>query len=65
VKNLIASLRTMDSNQRNYWIGLLMFSIGLTWLISVFMALTVAGAVMIIESTLTSYLAGLINSRSD
>jgi len=65
VKNLIASLRTMDSNQRNYWIGLLMLFIGLTWLISVFMALTVAGAVMIIESTLTSYLAGLINSRSD
>jgi hypothetical protein len=62
---LIAWLQSLDPNQRNFWIGLVMLFIGLTGLISVFMAFTVAGAVMVVESMITSYLAGLINSRSD
>ena len=59
----IEGLQAMDPNQRNYWLGLLMLFIGLTWLESIFMALAVVGAAMIIESTITSYMAGLINSR--
>jgi len=64
MKRLIESLRTMDANQRNYWLGLLLLFSGLTWYISVFLALTVIGAVMIIESVITSYIAALINSRN-
>ncbi len=61
IKRLLESLRTTDQNQRNYWLGLLLLFCGLTWSL---IGLTVVGAVMIVESMLTSYLAGLINARS-
>lgn len=68
MKNLIMSLRVWlrfeDRNEKKFWFGLLLLSVGLTFLWSAFVALTVVGAVMTIESVLTSYLAGLINSKS-
>jgi hypothetical protein len=60
---LLTRLRSMERNDKTYWLGLLMLFIGLTWSASVFTALTVVGASMAIESVITSYLAGLINSR--
>jgi hypothetical protein len=46
---------TADRNERNFWLGLLMLFVGLTWFASVFVALTVIGAVLVIESVITSY----------
>lgn len=63
IKHFPESLRTMDQNQRNYWLGLMLLFMGLTGWVSIFMALTVIGAAMVLESTITSYLAAWINSR--
>lgn len=63
INRIVETLRAMDPNQRNYWLGLLLLFAGLTGLISMFMALMVTGAVMIVESTITSYMAALINAR--
>lgn len=61
IRRWLESLRTMDQNQRNYWLGLVLLFVGLTWSL---IGLTVVGAVMVFESMLTSYMAGLINARS-
>ena len=57
------ALKSIDKMQRTYWLGLVMLFVGLTGLVSVFMALTVTGAAVVLESTLTSYMAALINAR--
>jgi hypothetical protein len=64
MKDLFRRFRSLESYEQTYWIGLLMLFIGLTWYVSVFMALIVIGASMTIESVITSYLAALFASRS-
>lgn len=63
MKLIISSFRSLERNEKAYWIGLLLLFVGLTWSASVFVALTAAGAVMIVESVFTSYLAGWINAK--
>ena len=60
----LARFGSLDRNEKAYWIGLLFFFAGLSLSASVFVALAAVGAVMIIESIATSYLAGWINSRT-
>ena len=60
----IAWLRSRDPNERTYWLGLLMLFVGLTWLVSMSVALTVVGMGMAAESVITSYLAALLGSRN-
>lgn len=62
ITKLRIAFLTADRNERTFWIGLLLIFIGLTWSVSVFMALIVVGAVMIIESVITSYLAQWIKT---
>ena len=62
---LFAWLRSLDPNQRNYWMGLFLLLIGLTFFASFPLALTVVGGVMAVESVITSYLAGLLKSRAE
>jgi hypothetical protein len=68
MKNLIMAIRVWlrfeDRNEKTYWIGLLMLFAGLTFSYSLFTALTVVGAGLAIESVITSYLAGLLNSKA-
>lgn len=64
LRALVTSFRAVDPNQRNYWIGLFFLFLGLTWLASIFTAFAVVGAVMTLESMITSYLAAWINSRN-
>jgi hypothetical protein len=56
-------LRSLDRNEKTFWMGMLMMFIGLTWWASLFVALIVVGALMVGESVITSYLAAWINSR--
>ena len=58
-------LRRIDPNQRNYWMGLLMLFVGLTFFGSIPLALIVVGASMAVESVITSYLAGVLKSRME
>lgn len=51
--------------ERNYWLGLALLFVGLAWGVSIATGLTVVGGVMIVESVITSYLAGWINSRNE
>jgi hypothetical protein len=53
-----------DRNEKTYWLGLVLLFIGLTWSESLFKALVVVGAIMALESMLTSYLAAVFSSRS-
>ena len=50
-------LRSMDRNEITYWLGLLMLFIGLCLSKSAATALISVGAVMAVESVVTSYLA--------
>jgi len=56
-------LRSGDRNDKTYWLGMLMLFVGLTWSASLFLALTVVGASMAIESVITSYMATWFNER--
>ena len=60
MKRFFESLRTMDQNQRNYWLGLLLLFCGLTWSL---IGLTVVGAVMVVDGVLTSYLVVWLSAR--
>ena len=60
IKRFVESLRTMDQHQRNYWLGLLLLFVGLTWSL---IGLTVVGAVMVVESTITSYLVVWLSAK--
>lgn len=59
MKNWILHL---DANERNYWLGLLLLLVGLSWGVSIPTALTVVGAVLAGESVITSYMAQWIKS---
>jgi len=50
-------LRSLDRHEIRYWAGLLMLFGGLAWSVSIATALVVAGAVITVESVITSYLA--------
>lgn len=65
MKRVFTWLASAERNEKAYWIGLFLMFVGLTWSSTVFVALTVVGTVMIIESIATSYLAGWINSRNE
>lgn len=54
-------LKSLDRNEKSYWVGLVMLFIGLTLNVSVATALMVTGAVMALESVITSYLATWLN----
>ena len=64
MKTWMTRLLSMEPNQRNYWVGLLMLFLGLTFFASLALALVVVGGVMTLESVLTSYLAVWIGSRT-
>ena len=60
IKRFFETLRKINPNQRNYWLGLSLLFAGLTWSR---IGLTVVGAVLVIESTLTSYLVVILSMR--
>lgn len=60
---LATGLQELDRNERSYLLGLIMLLIGLTYALSLFVALTVVGGIMVVESVLTSYLAQWIKTR--
>jgi len=54
-------LKSLDTHQKTYWLGLLMSFTGLSFTCSVAVALVVVGGLIAVESVLTSYLAAWIN----
>lgn len=50
-------IKTQDSNEWKYWLGLLLLFVGLSLRVSVATALIVVGITLAVESVLTSYLA--------
>jgi hypothetical protein len=62
--DFLKPLRSMDRNDLTYWLGLIMMFVGLTWLVSVFVALTVVGLGIAIESVITSYLVTWFNTKN-
>lgn len=64
MKGAQAWLAALERSDRLYGVGLVLLFSGLALGVSVAMAMAVTGAVIIVESVLTSYIAGLINSRS-
>lgn len=50
-------IKSLDRYEVTYWIGLGMLFAGLTLSVSIATALIVTGAVMALESVITSYLA--------
>lgn len=57
-------INNLETVERNYWLGLLLLFVGISWGVSVATALTVVGAVVAGESVITSYLAQWIKARS-
>ena len=64
MKRVWAWWQALERSEKNYWLGLLMLFMGLTWSESIFVALTCTGAVIAIESVLTSYWVGWLASRN-
>jgi hypothetical protein len=60
---VVARFQTMDRNELSYILGLIMMLIGITYAISLFVAMVVVGGIMVVESVLTSYLAQWIKTR--
>lgn len=60
---MITWLRSLNSNVRNYWLGLGLLFAGLSLTVSVATALVVVGAVLAAESVITSYLAMWFSAR--
>jgi len=58
---ILTFLRTLDRNEVTYWLGLLLLFAGLALRVSVETALIVVGAVLAVESVMTSYLATWFN----
>lgn len=57
MKRLVAWIQTLDRNEIAYWVGLIMLFVGLTLRVSIATALIVTGAVIALESVVTSYLS--------
>ena len=58
MNNLWLTFMQLDVNVRSYRIGLALLFVGLTWSL---LGCTVVGAVMVMESVLTSYIAAWVN----
>ncbi len=58
MKKLFSSL---ERSEQTYWIGLVLLFIGLALGVSVATALSVIGAVIVLESVVTSYMAAWSN----
>lgn len=54
---MIAWLKSLDRNEVTYWLGLLLLFAGLAVRVSVETALIVVGAVLAVESVISSYMA--------
>ena len=54
-------LKSLDTHQKTYWLGLLMLFAGWSFVCSVAVALVVVGGLIALESVLTSYLVAWIN----
>lgn len=65
MRKIFAAFQALDRNERFYMLGLILMLIGLTYAISLFIAMAVVGGIMVVESVLTSYIAGSLNARSD
>ena len=63
MKRWLECLSALDRSEKTYWLGLALLFIGLSLGVSAAAALTVTGAVIAIESILTSYLASWIGTR--
>lgn len=55
---MISWLKSLESNEKTYWLGLGLLFAGLSLGVSVATAMIVIGAVMAAESVLTSYVVG-------
>jgi hypothetical protein len=54
---MTAWLKSLDRNEVTYWLGLLLLFAGLAVRVSVETALIVVGAVLAVESVISSYMA--------
>lgn len=54
---MTAWLKSLDRNEVTYWLGLLLLFAGLAFRVSVETALIVVGAVLTVESVVSSYVA--------
>jgi len=63
MRNFFAWFQAQDRSDKTYWMGLLMLFIGLVLGDSMATALMVVGAVVAVESVITSYLAQWIKKR--
>jgi hypothetical protein len=57
-------LKSLDRNEKTYWVGLVMLFTGLTLSVSIATALVVTGAAIALESVITSYLATWMSWKS-
>ena len=60
---MINTWKALERSEQTYWIGLALLFIGLALGVSVATALSVVGAVLAVESVLTSYVAAWISTR--
>ena len=60
---MMSWLRRQDRNELSYWMGLLMLFVGLSLGVSIATALWIVGAVMVVESVTTSYIASWISEK--
>ena len=61
---MIARFKSLDRNERVYWVGLGMLFLGLNIGVSVATALIVTGSALALEAVITSYLATWMNWKS-
>lgn len=54
---MILWIKSLNRNEVTYWVGLALLFVGLSLRVSVATALIVTGAIITLESVLTSYLA--------
>ena len=64
MRSVINFLKQQDRSELTYWLGLIFLFIGLSVWLSVAIALSVTGAVITLESVVTSYLASWIATRN-
>ncbi len=58
-------LKSLEREEVTYWVGLALLFVGLTIRVSVATALIVTGAVIVLESVITSYLASWLALKSE
>ncbi len=60
---MILWIKSLNRNEVNYWLGLALLFVGLSVRVSIATALIVTGAVITLESVITSYLATWLSLR--